>query len=734
MAFRASSATTATYNSSADFTISKPVAIQDGDIMIVAAASDSVHAIVGANIPAGWAQIGTTQNAPNTDSSTSVFWKVAESSDPASFAFTGIFTTVETGIAAIVAWSGRDPASPIDAFDQSATTGTTHESDAIVPSQNNCDIVYIMGSDPPAGQSGTADASPAATERVDAINGTSGYLFIQDYAQATAASVSLGMTLTTSDDGATFIIALAPASTGIDVPFISSATTVNAPTLVNQQIDAPFIASGTVVHAPTVSAFGIAPPFIAASTTVFAPTLVNQQITVPFIPSGTTVLAPTLEAVVPRAGVQIAFDDTLLTVNPAWVRIDQTVKVSRWEIRRGRQSELEKTGTAEATIFVNDVDGHFDPANAGSPWFGKLDGKQVSLSRWNPVTDTWNPRFRGYIEEYGYDLAPSQVKTEVAIRCVGFMDYLAGAEMAPGQAGSTPPAGSEGNIFYEDAEVDDRMLAILADAQFPTSLAVIFSGNIVMQESIYDPGYSFLAALQDAADAEFPGVANIYEDRYGRIVFHGRHARFDPDAVALEAGTEAWDFQRWSAGDAAGIVIDPDAAQVRPPVNYDRSLKLVINAALATPLGIAEEDIEAQLATDPTSIGLYGIRSWSAPDLRILEHKTNGNTGLQETKLMADYYVTNYAEPRTRPRQITLKPLLPTDPRAAATWELMCEVDISDIVYLYITSPGGGGVDGEFYVEGITETARIGNPDFEFGEVTLDVSPTAYYQTDVFND
>jgi hypothetical protein len=47
-------------------------------------------------------------------------------------------------------------------------------------------------------------------------------------------------------------------------------------------------------------------------------------------------------------------------------------RISRWEVRRGRQDELEKTGTGEATIFVNDVEGLYDPSNTGSPYFGIL--------------------------------------------------------------------------------------------------------------------------------------------------------------------------------------------------------------------------------------------------------------------------------------------------------------------------------------------------------------------------
>ena len=86
-------------------------------------------------------------------------------------------------------------------------------------------------------------------------------------------------------------------------------------------------------------------------------------------------------------------------------------RISRWEIRRGRQDELEKTGTGEATIFVNDVEGLYDPSNGSSPYFGNLDGAQVAITLRNPITDTYHTRFRGSVEENGYDLHESQRKT-----------------------------------------------------------------------------------------------------------------------------------------------------------------------------------------------------------------------------------------------------------------------------------------------------------------------------------
>ena len=50
-----------------------------------------------------------------------------------------------------------------------------------------------------------------------------------------------------------------------------------------------------------------------------------------------------------------------------------------------------------------------------------------------------------------------------------------------------------------------------------------------------------MAAIQDAVDAEFPAVGNVYGDRLGRLDVHGRYARFDP--MATEAPTAGWDFQ-----------------------------------------------------------------------------------------------------------------------------------------------------------------------------------------------
>jgi len=127
------------------------------------------------------------------------------------------------------------------------------------------------------------------------------------------------------------------------------------------------------------------------------------------------------------------------------------------------------------------------------------------------------------------------------------------------------------------------------------------------------------------------------------------------------------------------------------------------------------------------------VRTWSARDLLVYQGTTTGNNNLQETALYGLYHLRNYADPRTRVDQITFKSLRPDDSRAAATWDLMTTVDISDVVELTVTNPGGGGFSSEpFYVEGISYEVGPLTPDYQDVTLTLDVSPAAYFLEDVF--
>jgi hypothetical protein len=424
-------------------------------------------------------------------------------------------------------------------------------------------------------------------------------------------------------------------------------------------------------------------------------------------------------------GLSVAPADTIFDVSPTWTRLDNmgNLRVSEVSIRRGRQDEFEATGTGEMTVTFNDRDGDVDPTTVD--WISR----PIAFAVRDPVTDTWHPRFRGSVDDHHYDLDPSGlVKGTVVIEAVDALDYFANFELAPGIAGDTPPAQSDGYVFYEDTAVTGPQIRInqaLADASWPSGLSSIFTGNVNLLETVYSPGESILAVIHDAADAEFPGVANFFVDKYGVVCFHGRLARFDPATVSSTA--THWDFNTWTAG-TGGV-------QIRPPFQATRTRRLVRNAAMCYPQNIVQADRANQVVTDPTSIATHGVRSWSAENLITKDGITSGLTGDEECLTFANYIVANYKDPQTRIDQLTLKALRPEDVRGPDLWEMVTQVDISDQVTVTRAFPGGGGVTAQtYFVEGITETWRPLVKDLDTGypflEMTLDLSPTTYWTTE----
>lgn len=443
--------------------------------------------------------------------------------------------------------------------------------------------------------------------------------------------------------------------------------------------------------------------------------------------------------------VSIGFDANMLDPSPVWTVID-TVRdnlVARIEIRDGRQSEQDDSEAGTATVFLNDTTGLFDPNNASGPYFGQLDGKPIAIALWNPVDEEWVPQWRGTIDDWKTVLSPHtsdgvSILANVQIEAVDMFDYLAGAEMEVGISGHPPPSGSEGIVFYEDAEVatgtDDpadggRIELLLDNAGISSDMYIVFSGNVNVLEGKYDAGDSYMVALREAADAEFPGIANMYVDKLGRYVFHGRFARLDPDGVWTSlAGSDAardavWKFRRWKAGDGAAIIADPDCAQIRE-FAYARPRSMLINTAISYPEGIDETEIAGQVSRDPVSIDKYGIHGRSDTELQVAGHKTNGDTGEQQCAKYALFWVTYYAQPLERIETIVFKSVYKDDDRAVATWGLLTGASISDIVELSVGYPGGTGIQArDYYIEGRALTIEPLNDEYDMVTLALNLSP-----------
>jgi hypothetical protein len=444
----------------------------------------------------------------------------------------------------------------------------------------------------------------------------------------------------------------------------------------------------------------------------------------------------------PAGRFNVAFDDDTLVWDVTWTALDQEYPnlVTSYTIDRGRQYELDRTDTGRAVVELADIDGILDPTNPDGPYYGKLEPlRQACIARHNPVTDTWHTRFRGFVEDFDYSFDPSQQVNRLTVSLVDIFEILAAVEMVPDAFGADPAIvapDSTGQIVFVNQDYQPRIEAVLTDAHIPEEFFVVFTGNVELATSVYSAGESPMTVVAEACDGEFPGVSNCYVDRLGRLAAHGRRAKFDPVTTAEGAD---WDFHQWKAGDGAAVTASPtDTAQIRR-FAFNRGLSKVINSAQATPMWTLNEagsqqvlmpDTAAagQASKDDASLGKYGYRSWSALNLNTLRGLAPETTALEETKKFADYYVANYAAPRDRVTDIAFRSMRPDDSRAAANWELLSLVDVSDLVQVTVASPGGGGFDAaEFFVEGVHEQVGPLVPGYDDVTLSLDLSPRAYF-------
>lgn len=423
----------------------------------------------------------------------------------------------------------------------------------------------------------------------------------------------------------------------------------------------------------------------------------------------------------------MAFASPTLTDTPSWTRLDDPAgpyTVTGWSVQRGRSYELDRTGPGTATVTFVDTAGNFDPTNPSGPFYGNLNPmKQAAIGLQNPVTSAWSTVFHGFVSDWTYDMYPTEDYATVTLQLVDAFDLLASAEMTPSQFGDPAPTESLGDVYYGEAgQVAYRINQVLDEAGWPVGMREIFSGNITLRYAVYPVRAQALTVIQDAADADFPGVANVFVRKDGAIVFHGRYARFRPATVE-------YDIDTWKCGDVAAVTADSTYATIFG-LEYSRGKAALINSALALPQGALDSDIAGNLRQNTTSIGTYGTRSVSFENLLTLTSHEDGSTALEETAKFGGYYRDNYAAPRTRVNRVTFRSLPAAHPNAARVWALMCGVDISDMLRLKTTHGGGGGFDNEeLFVEGVQIEARPGGGKTDV-TMSLDVTPRSYYSTE----
>lgn len=435
------------------------------------------------------------------------------------------------------------------------------------------------------------------------------------------------------------------------------------------------------------------------------------------------------------AGVNIGFADSTLAPNPSWSNIDGAV--GGWSIDRGRSKELDKNQTGTATVEIRDKNGMLDPtAGAASDPM-----RPIMIGLQNPVSSAVSTIYRGFADwEFEINASTGFKVLTGNINCEDAFDLLACLEMTPGNYFGKKTTGTgpqkllrqySGDIQYpgdlDTVQMYERINQALMNAGWPTSMKEIFTGNIFLQVTTYARRDQLITVIMDAADAEFPGVANVYVSKDGKITAHGRYARFDPF-------NPQYHIQQWYAGDFAACQSSSQYAPISR-IAFRRSKADIINVALALPRGVMDHQVPENIIIDEDSVGTYGWRSVAFEDLLTYEGIRPGdnNTAVEETKLYGQYFVDNYSQPRTRITQLEFRPKWVTDDNAAALWGLMCDVEIGDVVTVKTSHPGGGGFNNEdFFVEGIHYSAKPMKSNMYDITLTLDVSPRAFYTLSPF--
>lgn len=409
-------------------------------------------------------------------------------------------------------------------------------------------------------------------------------------------------------------------------------------------------------------------------------------------------------------------------------------RVVHWETHRGRNTEFDKTESGTAVIQVQNRDGLFDPLNQNSPYTASdnlLPLRQVRITANHPwAVDTYVPIFTGYIESWEYERQGPRGSL-ATLHCVDGFELLNLAQVQPIKNQAS------GGQYFVELHVDDRIQTALDLAGWPLARRLISGGRTTVRAVTYDVGATMLQVIQDAADADFPGLANFYIDKSGNACFRGRTFRFDPFNPSHNAGgfrasnlyvfADDGAYEKYGSDRVtwSGVPFDSFLPMFNLTWEYNR--QHLYNYVTVMPQDMLPENYWRMLVRDVDSARRYGKRDLSITDLIVAAgDAVDGNpvqSAAQVCKAYAMYYLQNYANPRVRATQLEVHSKFEDQ----GVWDFLVNVEIGDVISLYTVNPGGGGFFGdEFFVDGISNVVDA-EGDWPKWVTTLDLTPRAFW-------
>lgn len=415
-----------------------------------------------------------------------------------------------------------------------------------------------------------------------------------------------------------------------------------------------------------------------------------------------------------QAVFQVAFGESALVADPDWTTVTGVQEIS---ISRGRAYEFDQVDTGTATVTLIDTDGSYDPTNQAIGISPEMPARILLGS---------TPIYTGHLASWNTEPHVTENYLTHTVSLEDGLAILAATELvANGDFGDSQ---LNANITYaEDTGLDatqTRIRKVLGEVGIDLSQTEIFTGNVGEQETTMGARCSALEVILDAAQGEFPVASIFYVAKDGIYTFHGRYARYSPEDPQYGIAT-------WQVGDLGAVTGNESTiVLVSPPVNVEIDNGRIYTEAFAAPMNIDDADLPGQFVVDTTARAQYGPRTWSAEGL-VTFNGSGPTTAVEETKLFADNIVDNFATPKLRVPQITV--LGQDGDYYDASWDLLENIEISDLLTVNTSHPGGGGlVDWEGYVEGLSYTIVPRNDTDSHVALVVDLSPRGFYDANPF--
>ena len=321
------------------------------------------------------------------------------------------------------------------------------------------------------------------------------------------------------------------------------------------------------------------------------------------------------------------------------------------QVRRGRQFERDTVQSGRLTLTLDNTAGDLWPTTPDG-----MSSRQIRPGLQTRVEAVWQnvvyPLFTGFIESWEPAVTPGQ--SIVTVTAYDGLKLLATRQLE--------------TAGYAQGLSGARIGQILDDIGWPSSSRQLDAGQLSVTASGALERISAREHLNDVLTAE-QGYAFI--DGAGQFVFHDRAAR--------------------ALGGAAHAVFGPQSRDAVPalpfadPVFEMTDVRVVNDASVTRTGGIP------QMAAHPASQAAYGVRSETLNSLPL--------TSDLEARSLAEYRVSQWAEPGMRLRAIALRPAA----NPAAMYPQALGREIGDRVTVRWPP---AGVDADFYIEGIQHRRR----------------------------